>query len=162
MRQRALVFRQGVLFALFISTVSAVAHSQSLSDVQAGQRVQLTLRDSLRQEPILSPRQIVVGQFVRLTGDSVWIRPVGASDIGVARLAIKKARVSRGASRLRSALTLGFGLGVGFALSVAVDHIDTDREHPKRNALIAGGVGLTAGTVVGAITPFEHWRDIRK
>jgi hypothetical protein len=150
-----------LLITSLVSTAPADAHTQALSDVQPGNRVQLTMRDSLRQGPIFPARQIVVGQFVRATLDSVWLRPAGASEFSVARIAIKRASESRGASRLRSALTFGASLGFGFAAAVAIDQIDSDRDHRTRDALIAGGVGLGAGLVVGALSPYEHWRSVR-
>ena len=59
--------------------------------------------------PCLPAGQTVVGQFVGATRDSVWLRPDGASEFGVARNAVRRASDSRGASRLRSALTYGIG-----------------------------------------------------
>ncbi len=140
----------------------ATTQAQSLTDVRAGSRVQLTIRDSLRQTPIWPSRQVIVGQFMRATSDSVWIRPVGASEFSVATRSITRAQESRGASRLRSALTYAFGCGFGFAAAVAIDRIDTDHEHKGRDVLIAGGVGFGGGLIIGAISPYEHWRTLKR
>ena len=62
----------------------AAANAQTLADVHPGSRVRLVLRDSLRQEPIFPARQVVIGQFVRATSDSLWLRAYGASEFSVA------------------------------------------------------------------------------
>ena len=154
--------RQLALVASLVVTCSTVAYTQSLTEVAPGNRVRLVMRDSLRQEPILPARQVVVGQFVRATSDSVWLRPSGSSELSVARHAIRRASVSRGASRLRSAFTFGASLGFAFAATVAVDQIDGDHDNRARDALLAGGVGFGSGMLIGALSPYEHWRDIRR
>jgi hypothetical protein len=154
--------RRLLLFTCFAGVTMAVASAQSLSDVRPGERVQLSVRDSLRQEPILPARQLMVGQFVRATADSVWLRSTGASEFSVARLNIKRASVSLGASRLRSALTFGAGLAFGFGVAVALDQSDEGHDHRTRDAWTAAGVGLGAGIIVGALSPYEHWRLIRR
>jgi hypothetical protein len=150
-----------VLIFGLVSISPAISYTQSLADVGLGNRVQLVMRDSLRQGPVFPARQTVVGRFVRATADSVWLRPAGASEFGVARSAITGASVSRGNSRLRSALMFGLGAGFSLALGVAVDQIDTKREHRARDTWIAGGVGLGGGMIVGALSPYEHWRGVR-
>jgi hypothetical protein len=137
---------------------SVIAQQRTLAETLPGERVQLVLHDSLRQGPVLPARQTVVGQFLRATADSVWIRPHGASELAVARPVIRSASVSRGRSRLRSALILGAAWGFGFAASVAVDQLDEDHDHKGRDALIGAGVGLGAGMLLGAARPYEHWR----
>lgn len=162
MRQPRSWFWQLLLAVVVTSGAAAVAvRAQTLADVRPGERVQLTLRDSLRQQPVWPARQVVLGQFVRASVDSVWLRPTGASEFSVARPALKGARVSRGASRRWSALTFGLSAGFGFAAAVAIDQIDTGRDFRTRDVLIAGSVGLGAGALIGAISPYEHWRSVR-
>jgi len=161
MRNATSWFPRVLVLAGLLSTLPVASRAQSLAEVTPGNRVQLIMRDSLRQGPILPARQIVVGQFVRATADSVWLRPTGASELSVARYSIKRAKVSRGTSRVRSALAFGFGLGFSFATAVAVDLVDTNRDHRARDAWTAGGVGLGAGMIVGALSPYEHWRGVR-
>lgn len=139
-----------------------VAQPQTLASTPPGERIQLTLRDSLRQRPLMPARQMVVGQFVRATEDSVWIRPYGASRIALARQNIRYARVSRGTSRLRSALVLGASWGFSFAAAVAIDQLDENHDHKGRDALVGAGVGFGAGALIGTALPFEHWRRIRR
>ena len=138
-----------------------IAQSRTLAETPPGERVRLVVRDSLRQGPVLPARQSIMGLFVRATADSVWIRPDGASGLAVAHHAITRASVSRGTSRVRSALTHGLAWGLGFAASVALDQLDEDHEHKGRDALIGAGVGLGAGALLGAVRPYEHWRRVR-
>lgn len=140
---------------------STHAGGQTLADTRVGHRVQLTIRDALRQGPFTRARQDVVGQFVRAGADSVWIRPMGASDLGVARSSIAKARVSLGASRWRTTFLLGIGWSLGMAAAVAIDELDHDHDHRGRDALIGAGVGFGAGVLVGASRPVEWWRGVR-
>lgn len=137
------------------------AQQRTLAETPPGERVQLVMRDSLRQDPIFSPRQWIVGQFVQATADSIWIQPFGAAPLGVAKSYIKTARVSRGMSRWRSALTTGFAWGFGFAAAVAVDQLDENQDHEGRNILVGAGVGAGAGMLLGVVRPFEHWRRVR-
>lgn len=139
-----------------------IAQQRTLGETRPGERVQLVLRDSLRQGPLLPARQTVMGQFLRATADSVWIRPHGASELAVARPVIRHARVSRGTSRLRSALLLGVGWGLGFGASVAVNQLDEHHDHRGRDVVIGAGVGLGAGVLLGAVRPYEHWRRTRR
>lgn len=161
MRKAMSWFPRVLVFASLACTLPLASRAQSLAEVTVGSRVRLIMRDSLRQGPVFPARQMVVGQFVRANADSVWIRPTGASEFSVARQTIKRARVSRGTSRARSALAFGFGLGFSFATAVAIDQIDSDRDHRARDAWTAGGVGLGAGMIIGAISPYEHWRGVR-
>ena len=135
--------------------------AQTLADTRAGERVLLVLHDSLRQGPFQRSRQDVIGHFVRATTDSVWIRPRGAGDLGVARSAIARASVSTGASRGKSALLLGAGWGLGMAVAVAIDESDHHSGHRVRNTWIGAGAGVGAGLVVGASLPFEMWRGVK-
>lgn len=160
MRKSGLFLRQLVLVA-GCAALPALGQSQTLGDVSSGSRVQLIVRDSLRQGPVFPARQIMVGQFVRATTDSVWIRPTGAAEFGVARREIKRASVSRGASRLRSALTLGAQFGFCLAVGVALERVDGDNDIHGRDVWIASGVGLGAGLALGALSPYEHWRGVR-
>ncbi|MBL7650518.1 MAG: hypothetical protein JNK74_30605, partial [Candidatus Hydrogenedentes bacterium] len=135
--------------------------AQTLADTRTGERVRLVIHDSLRQGVFQRRRQDVIGHFVRANPDSVWIRPLGASDLGVARTAIARASVSSGASRWKSALLLGVGWGLGMAAAVAFSDENTDDGHRGRDIWIGAGVGVGAGMVVGAKLPFELWRGVK-
>ncbi len=158
--------RRGVVLLLVSAAclipLRMTAQPRTLSETTPGQRVQLVLRDSLRQGPFLPARHVVVGRFSRVAADSVWIRPYGASEFGVARPLIRHARVSLGTSRLRSAVTLGFGWGFAVAAAVAIDQLDEDHANERRDLLVGAGVGAGAGLLVGSISPFEHWRSVKR
>lgn len=151
-------------FALVVAA-SAVAPrdtaAQTLAETRAGERVRLVIHDSLRQGVFQRRRQDVIGHFVRATTDSVWIRPLGAGDLGVARTAIARANVSSGASRWKSALLLSVGWGLGMAAAVAFSDEGNDDGHRGRDIWIGAGAGVGAGVVVGASLPFELWRGVK-
>lgn len=134
--------------------------AQTLADTRVGERVRLVIHDSLRQGVFQRRRQDVIGHFVRSTTDSVWIRPLGASDLGVARSAIARANVSSGASRWKSALLLGVGWGLGMAAAVAFSD-EWDDGDRGRDTWIGAGAGVAAGLVIGASMPFELWRGVK-
>ncbi|MFN8574256.1 MAG: hypothetical protein U0132_19555 [Gemmatimonadaceae bacterium] len=151
-----------LLLLTSLNVKPAMGRAQSLADVRAGNRVQLTILDSLRPTALSFSRQTIIGHFVRSSADSVWIRPVGASEMGVARINIKRAEESLGASRTRSALVYGFAVGLSLAATISVDMIDSHNDHRGRDALIAGGIGFGGGVIIGAVRPFEHWRGLRR
>ena len=150
-----------LVVAVTCAGAAKTAGAQTLAETPAGSRVQLTIRDSLRQGPFQRARQNVIGQFVRANTDSVWLHLRGTGEFGVARTSITKAQVSTGASRWKSSLLLGVGWGLGMAAAIAIDDLDHDHEHRARDAWIGAGVGLGAGLVVGATLPFEMWRGVR-
>lgn len=122
--------RFGLVLAATLSlSVGANAGAQTLSELPANTRVRLILVDSLRQGPILPSRQFVAGQLTRITADSVTMRLMGSSDFSIARSQIKGAQVSRGKSRVFSAVTFGVSIGLMSALVVSVDR----RGEPNRS-----------------------------
>ena len=151
-------FRRALQLVLVVTVGAAaqVGHAQSLATLSLGTRVQLVLKDTLRQAPLTSGRQVIAGTLVRVTTDSVWLRLNGVAPFGVTRTAITSARASRGVSRLRSAVT--FGLGIGLAATA----LELGYEGERRSVLAMGGVGLGVGAVIGAISPFETWRRLRR
>ena len=123
--------------------------------------VQLVLRDSLRQEPIFPGRRSIVGNFVRVTSDSVFIRPNGAAEFSIAKRVITSARASRGVSRVRSALSFGVGIGAT-VLSVRQVAWGIHDDHRNDNTLAFGAIGFRAGFLIGAVSPYEQWRGVRR
>ncbi|MGV3708591.1 MAG: hypothetical protein ACO1Q7_07095 [Gemmatimonas sp.] len=133
-----------------------MTHAQTLTTLAPGTRIRLVLVDSLRQGPVSPARQILVGTLIRTTNDSVWLQPRGAAAFSVSRAAIRGARASRGVSRVRSAVTFGVGLGltaVAFQLAKNDSHDDV---------FGVGGVAFGVGAVLGASSPFEQWRRVRR
>ena len=151
-----------VMFAAtFALSAVTSSHAQALSDVPADSRVRIVIADSLRQGPIFPTRQRVVGVLVRTTTDSVTLRLMGSGHFSIARSTIKGAQVSRGVSRGRSAVTFGIATGLLGALVVYNDG-PKGGSHQTQNMLAGGGLGFGVGALIGALSPFETWRRIRK
>src|SRR5437868_1457420 len=85
----------------FIALHGSALFAQPLERLPAGSRVQLVVKDSLRQTPLDAARQAFTGTLTRISNDSVWIRPLNASELGVARTSLQAVRISRGRSRAR-------------------------------------------------------------
>ena len=137
----------------------AQAHGQGLADVAPASRLRLQLPDSLRQVPLASRKQLVTGQLVRATADSVYLQMSGSAPFGVARAGVPM-WVSRGASRGQSALLAGAALGLFSAFVVYTDG-EQGRYHQTSDAMVGGAIGLGVGIIVGAVSPWERWRRLR-
>lgn len=145
------------LAAVSFSVWAAAAQplrAQSLEAISPGARVQITITDSLRQEPILAARQRIIGSLIRATSDSIWLQPMGSGPLAVSRTAVRGTSASLGISRARSAVSVGVQAGLlALASQLARDRNDISI------GVIGAGVGL--GFSLGAIFPFEHWRRIK-
>lgn len=148
-------FKMLVFFSVF--GIAESAGAQPLLIVTPGTRVLLEVKDSLPQMPISRARQRLIGTLVRANNDSIWIQPLGASTVGISQQSVVNARASRGVSRGRSALIFGLTL----AMTAATVQYLQDRDDHERLG-IAAGAGAGVGVVIGAISPFEQWRRIRR
>ena len=135
------------------------AHAQRLADVTPPARLRLQLPDSLRQAPFIPRKQLVTGQFVRATADSVYLQISGAAPFGVARAGVPM-WVSLGASRIHSALQAGAAMGLISAVVVYTDG-PKGRYHQTSDAMVGGAIGLGMGLIIGAVSPWERWRRLR-
>ena len=97
---------------------------------------------------------------VRATPDTLVLHVGGANPLAVSRATVTEVSVSEGSSRGRSALTNGFWSGLSMAaLRCAIE--SNARDQDNRRIAIAGGAGFALGALVGALSPFEHWRKVR-
>lgn len=145
-----------MLIVIVSAGSSRMSTAQSLTTVAPGTRVQLVLADSLRQGPLFAARQVLVGTLTRVTADSIWLQPKGVAEFSVSRAAIRSARASRGVSRVRSAATFGLGLGLTAAT------LQLAKRDSRDDVLGVGGVTLGVGIILGASSPFEHWRRLQR
>jgi hypothetical protein len=138
-----------ILYTLICA--AATCGAQSRDSAVVGARVRVTLSDSLRQWSLAPRTQALIGTVIALNAD-VLMLTIGAADtMRISRSHIRGLAVSRGTSRLRSAVAqAAFGAFLGSVLS--------DRKLP-RWAVVSVGAGL--GVVVGSLAPFEHWRRVR-
>ena len=134
-----------------ILCLSATCGAQSSDPVAVGARVRVILRDSLRQWTFAPRAQALIGTVVARHADTLTLT-IGAADTArVSRQQVRGLAVSRGTSRLRSAVAqAAFGALLGSVIS--------DRELPRWSIV---GIGVGLGSVVGLLAPYEHWRRVR-
>ena len=147
------------LVLAFVSLVAAGrADGQSTADLPAGARIRITLPDSARLHPFMPRAQSVIGTLARASSDTLWLQVAGPDALRVPRGAIRKVEVSRGVSRVRSALEFGLGMGVGIGL---VGYTAANDADSRREAVLAGAIGAVVMGVVGAARPYERWKRVR-
>jgi len=148
-----------VLVAASLLAVTACAHANTRPSLPPdGSRVRVTIPDSLRPDMFMPRARSVVGTLARATPDTLWLEIGSPDSVRVARNTVRRLEVSRGASRVASALERGIGLGaMGFLLVQSLsDHPDR-RERATKVGLSTAGVAALAG----ALWPFERWRRVR-
>jgi hypothetical protein len=150
-----------ILVATFASVgIAQAASAQQAEEPSVGSRIRIRLPDSLRVAS-LAPRFILVtGTLVRATPDSLVLHVGGANPLYVSRSSITALSVSEGSSRVRSAVSNGILAGLLFgAMRLSAENSgDVD----YRRVGIAAGSGAVFAALVGALSPFEHWRKIKR
>ena len=148
-----------VSVAASLLAVSACAHSNARPSLPpVGSRVRVTIPDSLRQDVILPRARSVIGTLVRATPDTLWLEIGSPDSVRVARTIVRRLEVSRGASRVESALQQGFVFGaMGWMLVHAASDESDRRERAWKVGLTAAGVSA----LLGAVRPYERWRRVR-
>jgi hypothetical protein len=161
------VFRRSRIWASIIVATAAsagiaqTAAAQGQEEPSVGSRVRIALPDSLRVTPFVRPVLWVTGTLVRTTQDSLVLHVGGANPLSVARLNITGLAVSEGSSRGRSAVEHALFGGVLFAFATyAVD--GAEGNVTGRHVAIAAGSGVALGALLGALSPFEHWRKVQR
>ena len=148
-----------VPIAASLLAVSACAHANARPSLPpAGSRVRIAVDDSLRQAPYTSRSRSLIGTLARGTSDTLWLHVAGPDTVRVPRSTVRWMEVSRGASRLSSALEQGFFVAVIFGLPAygAAD----DRDEKREAVAIVGGTAVLAA-IIGAVRPYERWRRVR-
>ena len=136
------------------------AGAQDVREAPAGVRVRLEVADSLRPGSFSARRQQIIGNLVRQTPDSLYLRMRGAEPFAIERAVVHRIDISEGATRARSAAVQGLGLGAVAAAFTFLGNLSSD-DRGKRT-LSAGAIGLGLGAVLGAISPFETWDRVRQ
>jgi hypothetical protein len=158
--------RHGLWKCLIVAIVASAGFShaavaQRQEEPKVGSRVRIGLPDSLRVAPFVRPGIWVTGTLVRATQDSLVLHVAGASPLYVARRDITGLAVSEGTSRVRSAVGHALFAGVLFAFATyAVDN--TEGSVRGRQVAIGAGSGVALGALLGALSPFEHWRKVQR
>jgi hypothetical protein len=126
-----------------------------------GTRIRIGLSDSLRSSPLVRRGQWVAGTLVRATQDSLVLHVGGANPLYVAQRDITGVDVSEGSSRARSAVEHAiFGSVLFAAATYLVDNSEGDLR--GRNVAIAASSGAAIGAFLGVLSPFEHWRKLKR
>ena len=151
--------------AVLLLVGSARAESQYPSEIAAGARVRLAVRDSLRQEPFRPREQLLIATVVRLAGDTLHVVvPSTAGTVAIPRpsltaLSLSRGVPSRGESALRHGVAMAAGLGLGFLIA----HHTDDSPHfgsAGEAAGVGAALGFAIGGVLGAVSPTERWRRV--
>ncbi|HEX7981868.1 MAG TPA: hypothetical protein VF461_24905 [Gemmatimonadaceae bacterium] len=137
------------------------AAAQAQPEPGVGSRIRIALPDSLRAAPLMRPVLLVTGTVVRTTQDSLELHVGGANSLSVARSDIIGLSVSEGTSRMRSAFDHALFGGLLFAFATYA--VDNSEGHTRGRYIAIGAVSGTAiGAFLGAMSPFEHWRKLRR
>lgn len=156
---RRLVRTPRVLTAALLLLAPALLHSQ-VPDLPAGARVRLMIADSMRVAPLVPRMTPLIGRVERVTGDTFYVVPQGASTpAAIPRRVVRQAAVSLGNSRARSAFTHAVGTAIALAIFGYLAEDDGDRSWERVGSYAAVGAG--AGLLIGALSPYEHWRRLR-
>lgn len=150
----------GLGLALLLSGASACAAQDALA-LLSNARVRILLPDSLRAAPLSRPARVLIGTLVRATSDTLYLHLGTPDTVRIARLTVRQVAISRGASRMRSAIQ--FGMFAGSVSALVGNLLDSQSGRSRdRRALTYGGIGVGVGGAIGAISPFEHWRRLRR
>lgn len=154
--------RKCLVVALVASVGTAeIAAAQLSEEPTVGTRVRIALPDSLRAAPLARPVLFITGTVVRATQDSLELHVGGANPLTVARGTIIGLSVSEGTSRMRSAFDHAFFSGL--LIGITTYGVDNSEGHVRGRYIAIGAVSGTAlGAVLGALSPFEHWRKVRR
>ena len=147
-----------VLVSLIIGGVRSLEAQSPL--LPTGARVRVVLGDSLRLAPLTSGRVLLVGTLTSLTADSRALR-IADDTLRLARTSVRGLAVSRGASRARSAVEQAIIGGLVLA-TTSYATATRDGDSPRQRAFAGGIAGVSVGTLLGAIWPYEHWRRVRQ
>lgn len=150
--------RAGLLIAALACVLASRADAQRIADVAPGSRVRIAVDDSLRQSPYMSRSRSITGTLARATSDTLWLHVAGPDTVRVPRTTLRRMEVSRGASRVRSALEQGFAVALTFGLAAYVAADDSDER--RENFAIVGSTAILAA-IIGAVRPYERWRRVR-
>jgi len=158
--------RHGTWKCVLVAMLAAVAivqtaAAQASEEPRVGTRIRIGLPDTLRAYPFARHGQWVVGTVVRATQDSLVLHVGGANPLSVARHDISGVDVSRGSSRARSAVDYGLTMGLFMgAMRYSLEHSERG-VHDHQVAIFAGS-GVAVGAIIGALSPFEHWKRLKR
>ena len=155
--------RFATTFVLYLTCWSATSTAQTSADSShdlAGKRVRISFVKSDDDGRLFGGRvsTTLKGRVASVASDTFYVIPHWTPiAIAVPRSSIRWMGVSRGRSRVRSALINAFpGAAIGFSMDQAIHMPWPGTENPLTLRYTAAGAAF--GMITGAIWPEESWR----
>lgn len=144
----------------------ATAAAQFPSEVHTGARVRVWLPEPYMQAEGPARRQLLRGVVESVGRDSMRLAVPRAGTLSIPRSSIRRIEVSRGTSRIATAVERAVGGAIGGAITFGLmnDPKRTGGPHYRtdwRAAGVGAGWGAGIGAVLGFIAPVEQWRRVR-
>jgi hypothetical protein len=139
--------------AISVVALSLPLGAQGWESAAPGMRVSMRVVDSLQPGEVR--RNAVVGTILRRDSTAFYLRVTAADTLRVAHGSISRLELSKGRSRVRSAIATAL-LGGTLVASFPPD---------RRSSLDFGqwfGAGAIVGGVIGAVVPDERWRRVKR
>ena len=147
-----------LLALLAVALGAARVGAQSAVAPPVGARVRVVLPDSVRAASFGQPSRALVGILAHATPDTLWLEVGSPDTVRVARASLRSVQVSRGASRIASAVELGLFTGITYGL---VAYAASPEDVRARRA-VRFGIGFGAvGALLGTLRPYERWGYFR-
>lgn len=143
-----------------LSFAPQVMSAQARFDLPLGQRVKFEYADSVRLVPIGRSRQQLTGVLTADSADAVQLRLPTGDVVTLRRESLKRAWVSNGVSRGRSAFVMAVSLSATGYLTSSPR--SWRGESSNGDGLIGAAIGAGIGTALGLIRPFETWKRVRR
>jgi hypothetical protein len=159
--QRDRIWATVIVMVVASAAIARTASAQGQEELSVGSRIRIGLPDSLRVSPFERRGQWVAGTLVRATQDSLVLHVGGANPLSVARRDITGIGISEGSSRMRSAVHHAFDWALLYTSATLIVEGDQGSVHGRRIAKLAG-TGAAIGAFLGVLSPFEHWRNVKR
>jgi hypothetical protein len=156
-----------VLAATTLAFCSATAAAQFPHGVEPGVRVRVWLPESYQQENGPWRRQLLRATVSAVGNDTLRLEVPGAEGtLTLARATIRRIDISRGTSRVATALERAFGFAVVGAITAAINNDPGGKKWPNYNrdwraAGEGAKWGAAFGAVLGFVLPTERWHRVR-
>lgn len=142
------------------------AQSTSGLPVALGSRVRVSVPDSARQEAFTPRIQMIRGEVVGVTTDTLSLEVAGVGSVlAVPRSSIRRLDVSRGVPGRPASAAAGalggalLGAFYGFA-SRQLGVEEWEGNSVGQSLALGAAIGAAGGLIVGALSPIERWRRV--
>ena len=154
-RSRCTSTARRLCWSIGVSVVACVSLSaQATNDLRVGVRVYVGVGECTRRFRACDDSASIEGVLTRVTPDTLVLQFGPTGTVSLPRMRGQRIFVSRGRSRVRTALTSALLAGyLTYAMSDLTDA--TSRSTVRWASTMAGG-----GLVLGALQPRERWRRV--